>query len=324
MAERYPEITLARRLVARYNLEPPVDVAALIRRYADLHIERIPFDVDGLCIDLKVPKKRPKVILNSNKSEVRQRFTLAHELGHLIIPWHVGNIIDQISDADEVDDFEYWMLEAEANRFASEVLMPTEWVSRMSLSYTAPPDALREIRQKAQTSAQAASLKLIQCLPPNFVYSRTEEGHIVASSKSPDTKADIPQRGSWAAPDIYPYASGYWVSGDHHWWKLDAASAPTASDSSKSWREVLDVIIADIGVPPDEIRRFKGSFNGIVSNANSSARSRSRIDIYNFAIQRIWSNATRDVFIKRVATHPLRDDFLALRIDDFLNKKIVD
>jgi hypothetical protein len=40
----------------------------------------IPFGVDGICLDLKVPGKRPTVLINADQPPRRKRFTLAHEV----------------------------------------------------------------------------------------------------------------------------------------------------------------------------------------------------------------------------------------------------
>ena len=90
-----PARKIARRVVERHELVPPIDVKTLLEHYADLLILPIPFEgIDGISMHLKVPGRTPRVIVNENNSENRLRFTMAHELGHVIIPWHVGMIID--------------------------------------------------------------------------------------------------------------------------------------------------------------------------------------------------------------------------------------
>jgi len=92
-----PEVRIARRLVERLALTPPVNIKSLVRSYADLSFRHIPEPgVDGICLNLKVPGKRPKVVVNSGNPTTRKRFTLAHELGHILIPWHLGSIIDNL------------------------------------------------------------------------------------------------------------------------------------------------------------------------------------------------------------------------------------
>lgn len=64
----------------------------------------------------------PFIVINKNKPNDRKRFTIAHELGHIIMhfPFRFQNdFYDRIKD--ERDD----IYETEADRFASEFLMPT-------------------------------------------------------------------------------------------------------------------------------------------------------------------------------------------------------
>ncbi len=58
------------------------------------------------------------IIINKNFSNDHKRFTLAHELGHLIM--HTSNefLISEYRDKED-----------EANRFASEFLMPSDAIS---------------------------------------------------------------------------------------------------------------------------------------------------------------------------------------------------
>lgn len=62
----------------------------------------------------------PVIIINKSFSNDRKRFTLAHELGHLIMHVLGGFPIPDIRDAKEKEN--------EANRFASEFLMPKDFI----------------------------------------------------------------------------------------------------------------------------------------------------------------------------------------------------
>lgn len=72
-------------------------------------------DVDGLCI----PLPDPIIYINSRHCKARQRFSLAHELGHLALrhqPEQIGR----------------WEIEREANIFAGELLLPVLSVKRLA------------------------------------------------------------------------------------------------------------------------------------------------------------------------------------------------
>lgn len=66
-----PEVNLARRVLARFRLTVPVDVIALARNYAEVSIELIPVDVDGVCYGLKRSNVRPKIVLNKLRPKNR-------------------------------------------------------------------------------------------------------------------------------------------------------------------------------------------------------------------------------------------------------------
>jgi len=319
LIEQRPEVALARRLIARRGLSPPIDVEALVREYAELHIIDIPFDFDGLCVDLKVPKRRPKVIVNARRNPVRMRFTLAHELGHLLIPWHIGTVVDAIDISGYETDYEYSVWEVEANRFASEILMPADWVASIANSSASPPQALEEICSSARVSRAAGILKLMQFLPPGYVFARVERGLVVESNRSLGTISETVRFGTAAAEDPYPYATERWSLGAYRWWRFGSIAMPMPSDPSRKWREVLNEILSD--VEPDQVaaKQLRGSINGIVSSANSAARfDRDADRIYGHALQRFYAHARTNPVMAAVLAHPLRDDFLALRIAEFL------
>jgi Zn-dependent peptidase ImmA (M78 family)/transcriptional regulator with XRE-family HTH domain len=74
----------------------------------------VSFDFESLDIDgrsMFTDKKQPIIFVNSSKPMCRQRFTVAHELGHLLM--HIGNSISEERD-----------IEKEANIFANEFLIP--------------------------------------------------------------------------------------------------------------------------------------------------------------------------------------------------------
>lgn len=77
-------------------------------------------------------KKKKIYIYDSDCSEERKRFTLAHELGHYFLKHDRYLSIDYLSENDlniennRIDDSGYRQLEWQANCFASNILLPTE------------------------------------------------------------------------------------------------------------------------------------------------------------------------------------------------------
>jgi Zn-dependent peptidase ImmA (M78 family) len=174
-----PEEKFAHRLLERHNLIPPYDLEELVLLYAEVDFLAFPDDADGISLGLKQYHK-PKIYINSLRPKVRQRFTLAHELGHVIIPWHIGNIVshtDVRRDDEEAnfefqvsrdDNFEYRQIEGEANRFTAELLIPTEWLVKLleEVDTFNFEEALQEVIKQSRTSRDTALIKVFNALPP--------------------------------------------------------------------------------------------------------------------------------------------------------------
>lgn len=129
-----PEIRIAQLLLQRTGLRPPVPVHDLLRERADVERVAIPGSVDALVIR-RVRVTRPRVILNALRLNMnRERFTVAHELGHLILPWQTETVFCHTEETLTTNDDVYRAIESEANRFAGELLVPVEWaLSLLSL-----------------------------------------------------------------------------------------------------------------------------------------------------------------------------------------------
>ena len=146
-------------------LEPPVPVES-IARASGLQIFMQPLDSD--LSGILVRNDDAGVVgVNSNHALVRQRFTIAHELGHFLLhrgePVHVDRAVQakfrstlssQGTDPEEI----------EANLFAAELLLPREFLAR-DLHEVPAVDILddefvRDLAKRYNVSAQALMLRL--------------------------------------------------------------------------------------------------------------------------------------------------------------------
>jgi hypothetical protein len=107
------EQRLAALLVERLGISPPVDVYAVAARMADVESDLIPGSCDGVVVGLSGGRKRPLIVVARDAPPRRTRFTLAHEIGHVALPWHIGTAACDtgllVRDPAEI----------EANRFAA-------------------------------------------------------------------------------------------------------------------------------------------------------------------------------------------------------------
>jgi Zn-dependent peptidase ImmA (M78 family) len=158
-------------LASKYGLTSvPINVEKLARAMgAEIKRDNLQSSLSGFAVE----KDGTKFIgVNSNESAERQRFTIAHELGHLFL--HKKDIVnfDQggimlFRDGHSSDGSD--MREIDANRFAAELLMP-EAELRLDLAKAGSVDLVGEhestkkiihkLAKKYAVSPQAMSIRL--------------------------------------------------------------------------------------------------------------------------------------------------------------------
>ncbi len=114
--------------------DPPVRLERILEAldvklyYEDFHF------LDGIA--LKSPR-RGVIVVNRNLPLVRQRFTIAHELGHIVMP-HKSKYYICFPGRNKA-------MERAANRFAAELLMPEPMTRRLWEKYSSNPEFQVEI-----------------------------------------------------------------------------------------------------------------------------------------------------------------------------------
>lgn len=154
------EEKLAQKVLKKYGLVPPYNLMELVKKKATISFHTFPFKADGITVNIKSDK--PKIYINNafGISQMRQNFTIAHELGHIFLPWHKGTIASDVNEYNASTHKMYKDMESEANRFASELLMPSDWINNIldqNISFKA---CLEKILQDAGVSLEAALIKI--------------------------------------------------------------------------------------------------------------------------------------------------------------------
>jgi Zn-dependent peptidase ImmA (M78 family) len=155
-------------LLDRFHIiRPPIPVEQIVKKLGAT-IELRPFQgqISGM---LYRDDHRRVIGVNSREPEVRRRFTVAHEIAHLVL--HKGRqmIIDTparynlrrgvgsvASDREEV----------EANAFAAELLMPrdmvmAQWQQNTAKRAVPPSQLVGELATKFDVSTQAMGYRLV-------------------------------------------------------------------------------------------------------------------------------------------------------------------
>jgi Zn-dependent peptidase ImmA (M78 family) len=116
LRERYHELFEAPEL--------PVPVEAIAEDLLGLNVEEA--ELDGVS-GLLYPAER-RIYVKTEEPKPRQRFTLAHELGHWVCQHLEGQMSPVFCRSEEVGIGEGRLREREANVFAAELLLPDDVV----------------------------------------------------------------------------------------------------------------------------------------------------------------------------------------------------
>lgn len=91
----------------------------------------------------------------------RKRFTVAHEIGHFVIPTHRD--LDNICVSKEVESWQKGLkpAEVEANEFASELLLPRRLIHQRFASAEPSAERIREVAGEFEVSLTATTRRYI-------------------------------------------------------------------------------------------------------------------------------------------------------------------
>lgn len=140
--------------------------------------------LDGLegCLIVPEDKSSGAILVRRDRHETRKRYTIAHELGHYVNPFHKSNSPDGFrcrakdmsqEKFDPKDKFA--KMEVQANQFAAELLMPKKEVAKF-IGRTGAPDITNIIdmaKSRFEVSREAAARRYVANLdePTAVVFS---------------------------------------------------------------------------------------------------------------------------------------------------------
>lgn len=309
---------MAARLVKRLDLHPPIDVERLCRTFADLSFKDFPVEIDGLCLDLKISGKRPKVWVSRTIAPVRRRFTLAHEIGHIIIPWHTGTIVDDIEIPRTGEKSKYREMEAEANRFAAELLMPSTWVTALSERSEHAAALMHSVREIAQVSFPAAFLKAAKFGRPGFVGAEVRQGVVIRSLRTPETNSRPPELSTPIELIQMPAAHAPQIvqgtDSQYYWWKIRETIDDSGNDLP-SWRSILEDILIEI--PPEFRPKTRSSVNAIIGlSIGREPKGADVARIYKRGIEGAQNRESESTWVKYALSHSRFKDYVLARSRD--------
>ncbi|MFG2410942.1 ImmA/IrrE family metallo-endopeptidase [Streptomyces goshikiensis] len=177
--EDWPNLKAARNransLIRKFNLTPPVDVKTLLLERAQVEYVDWPHQCDAVTVLSEDP---PRVFVRDGLPPLRERFTLAHELAHISLAWHIGTVNCQVDPA--LIDSELPVTpaagtqEREANEFASRLLAPDHWLRPLVKGLSSFERSVMQLTldnlTRAEMSAQAGLIALSRHLLPGHAF----------------------------------------------------------------------------------------------------------------------------------------------------------
>jgi Zn-dependent peptidase ImmA (M78 family) len=145
--------------------EAPVSVSQIAKaKGARIFVDALDGDLSGF---LYRDKEQAVIGVNTSHAPVRQTFTIAHELGHLLLHDQEQLHVDRefrVRLRSDVSSQGIDEAEQEANFFAASILMPREFIERdladKEFMDLLDDDFLRELARKYGVSAQALAIRL--------------------------------------------------------------------------------------------------------------------------------------------------------------------
>lgn len=126
----------------------------------DIQSATLETDISGLFV---IKENKPYVRYNETESEHRQRFTIAHELGHFVLHKDIPLFVDRIEKVmfrNSLSTTGEIIREREANAFAAALLMPKLFVEQELGKVPPKTEVISYLANIFNVSSQAMSFRL--------------------------------------------------------------------------------------------------------------------------------------------------------------------
>lgn len=183
-----PELVAATLLEEAKQSQPPVNLEQVTRLWDGMEIAQDDIEGEGYIIDLGA--FGVEIVVRAASKLTRQRYTVAHELGHWVLKVCADMPLHNVSSKYRTT-VERW-----CDRFAAGLLMPRPWLLNQ-LNTTESGHLLRLISdgpEKYQVSEQAFYLRISEVASANIFEIREFRGRIKVAERY-----EGPQAPEWIA-----------------------------------------------------------------------------------------------------------------------------
>lgn len=307
-----PVEKMAARLLSRHGLTPPYDLEALVLNYASVELHHFPVNADGITIGIGGEKK-PQILINSDSPETRRKFTLAHELGHIVIPWHTGTIVSHLGKIEA--NTEYRQMESEANQFAAELLLPSSWIRDKEKNISSVEKFIKNILDDSGASRDAALIKIFNTIDLPIICTEVDkEGLIISCYRSGSSPSSASLIGRNINEDrIFSTSSSEerFELGDRSYVAWVFSIDIFIETDPRPWREVLNQILEETNS-----QSLLLSINAILPSKYNSNKDKTEAELCSLALQAYDGRGKFDLVI----SHPLFPQYVIKRVRELIAK----
>jgi len=225
-----PEQLVAELLRQNPQMPVPIPVEDLARAAGIEEVKVLPseqFEGALICDDVK---SRGVILYNGSRPRTRQRFTIAHELGHFLLPWQRRTSFECVSkDLNLTGADTDW--EVQASRFAAELLLPQR-LFEQELRKLGDPELINivQLGDHFGTSIEYTARRYVEVggFACAVVFSKDNQvrytvrgeffEHWLCVKKGDRLPTKSSSRAATGAPED-------WASLDAHWWLQEATEA---------------------------------------------------------------------------------------------------
>jgi hypothetical protein len=153
--------TLAAILLEQLGVTGKPDLSSILTRLG-LRVKEVnSTGFDGVLVRAQEGSKGIIGVKKSIRENTRKRFTIAHEIGHYIIPRHKASIGPCAGEAIESWSGDINPLEVEANEFASAFLLPKDLVRVPLRLHELSMSSIRNVANLFETSLTATGYRFL-------------------------------------------------------------------------------------------------------------------------------------------------------------------
>ena len=157
----HPEKLVDEIIKQNPGIPTPIPVEEIARLAGITKIQPLTSDGFEGTLIANAEKSDGEIFYNSTRPKPRQRFTIGHELGHFLLPWHRQTTFKCTTEDISTRTNKDW--EIQANQFSAELLLPRLLIRQRLQKYGSPEMShIQKLAEDFETSIEATARRFVE------------------------------------------------------------------------------------------------------------------------------------------------------------------